>query len=115
MEVKGTIVEVANTQQITDKYKKREFVLEIAENPQYPEQVKFQFSQDKVSLLDKYAAGQEVEISFNLKGRASVNKAGEKVYYNTLEAWRIALADGSNKPEGFALPTENPDDLGLPF
>ena len=42
MEVKGKLVEIFETIQVSASFKKREFVLEYAENPQYPEVIKFE-------------------------------------------------------------------------
>ena len=69
MNIKGKILEISPTQQVTDSFKKREFVIEYAENPQYPEFVKFESIQDKCGLLDAYKPGDEIEVYFNLKGR----------------------------------------------
>ena len=40
------LVEIFEEQQVTASFKKREFVVEFAENPQYPEFVKFELIQD---------------------------------------------------------------------
>ena len=96
MEVKGKIVEILKTQQVTDTFKKREFVLEFAENPQYPEFVKFEMIQDKCSLLDNYQVGNEVTISFNLKGRKWNDPKGGVKYFNTLQAWRVQSGAAEN-------------------
>lgn len=95
MEVKGKIVEILQTQQVTDTFKKREFVLEFAENPQYPEFVKFECIQDKCGLLDNYQVGNEVTISFNLKGRKWNDPKGGVKYFNTLQAWRLQNASAA--------------------
>lgn len=100
MEVKGKIVELFQTQQVTDTFKKREFVLEFDENPQYPEFVKFEMIQDKCGLLDNYQVGNEVTISFNLKGRKWNDPKGGVKYFNTLQAWRIQNA--SAEPQNAA-------------
>jgi hypothetical protein len=89
MEVKGTIVEIFETVEVTSSFKKREFVIEYAENPTYPEYPKFELIQDKCESMDQYTAGQEVTVSFNLKGRKWVNPQGETQYFNSLQAWRI--------------------------
>lgn len=89
MEVKGKIIEINDTQQISDRFQKREFVIEYAENPQYPEFVKFECIQDKVSMLDDYAVGDEVTVFFNLKGRKWTDRQGEVKYFNSLQAWRM--------------------------
>ena len=100
MDVKGKIVEISAVQQISDSFKKREFVIEYAENPQYPEFVKFEVIQDKCGLLDDLKEAQEVNISFNLKGRKWTDKQGVVKYFNSLQAWKIQAAEaGQAAPE----------------
>jgi hypothetical protein len=94
-ELTGKIVEISDTQQVSGKFQKREFVIEYTENPQYPEYIKFECIQDKCDLLDKFAAGQEVEVMFNLKGRKWTDAKGEVKYFNSMQAWKINAA-GSN-------------------
>ena len=89
MNVTGKIIVINETQQITDSFKKRSFVLEHGDNPQYLENVEFEFNQDKCSLLDKYKVGDNVSIKFNLRGRKWTNQNGEDKYFNTLNAWFI--------------------------
>jgi len=89
MKVIGKILEIQETQHVSDTFKKRMFVLEHAENPQYPEYISFELIQDRCDLLNNFQAGQEVEISFNLKGRKWVNPEGTTKYFNSLQAWRI--------------------------
>ncbi|ELR72349.1 hypothetical protein C900_01631 [Fulvivirga imtechensis AK7] len=89
MNVKGKILEISDTQQVSNSFKKREFVLEYAENPQYPEYLKFELIQDKCSVLDSYKANDEVDVYFNLKGRKWTDPKGEVKYFNSLQAWKI--------------------------
>ncbi len=98
MKVIGKLLEMQATQQVSDTFKKRVFILEHAENPQYPEYISFELIQDRCDLLDSFQLGQEVEISFNLKGRKWVNPEGATKYFNALQAWRIeAVAPGSSQ------------------
>jgi hypothetical protein len=116
MEIKGKLTEIFNTQEVSDKFKKREFVVEYAENPQYPEYIKFEVVNDKVSILDKYKAGDAVEVHFNLRGRSWVDKLGKKSYFNTLVAWRIVKEEESQRlQEVDADVFSDNDDDGLPF
>ena len=71
MNIVGKLVEIFEAQQISDSFKKREFVVEYAENPQYPELIKFELIQDKCSLLDSFSKGNEVDVSFNFDSRES--------------------------------------------
>ena len=95
MDVKGKILEIFESQQVSASFKKREFVLEYAENHQYPELVKFELIQDKCDLLDAYQVGQEINVAFNLKGRKWVDPKGEAKYFNSLQAWRITPAENA--------------------
>lgn len=86
---KGTIKLVFDTVQVSDRFKKREFVITESNSP-YPQEVIFQLSQEKVDLVNDFKVGEEVEVSFNLRGRAWTNpKDGVTRYFNSLEAWRI--------------------------
>jgi len=86
-EVKGKLEVVYETQQVTDRFKKREFVLEV-QSGMYPEYVKFQLTQDRCGLLDPFSEGDEVNVNFNLKGRP-YTKEGKTTYFTNLEAWRL--------------------------
>ena len=110
MKVIGKILEVKDTQQVSDSFKKRSFIVEYAENPQYPEYISFELIQDRCSLLDGFQAGQEVEVSCNLKGRKWVNPEGETKYFNSLQAWRIDEATSSGSSSGMTTSTpQSPD------
>ena len=99
MEIKGKVHEVGETAQVTDSLKKRELVVEYAENPQYPEYIKFEAIQDRTSLMDGVAVGDEVEVAFNLKGRPWTNREGKTVYFTTLQLWKLTkLTGGAQAP-----------------
>ncbi|MCB0736160.1 MAG: DUF3127 domain-containing protein [Bacteroidetes bacterium] len=99
MEITGKIVEIFDEQQVTNTFKKREFVIEYADNPQYPEFIMFQAIQDKTAMLDSINVGDSVTVQFNLKGRKWQSPQGEVKYFNTLQAWRIGKpqTDGNNQ------------------
>lgn len=122
MEISGKIIEIFETQQINDSFKKREFVVEYRENPQYPELIKFECTQEKCSLLDSYKKGEDVNVSFNLRGRKWTDPQGNDKYFNTLQAWRLSkVAEGTAADNAPAAPAEEPDwlneedDGALPF
>jgi len=99
MDITGNIVEIFETQQITDSFKKREFVVEYSENPSYPEFIKFEIIQDRCALLDDYKPGDNVSVSFNLKGRKWTDPQGQTKYFNSLQAWRLEeVSSGSEAP-----------------
>lgn len=106
MDIKAKLLECHDTVTISDRFRKREFVVEYAENPSYPEYLKFEAIQDKCELLDQFEIGQEIEIHFNLKGRRWTDPSGENKYFNSLQAWRVLpasqqpAAQGGQQPQG---------------
>lgn len=95
MEVIGTIKVKFDTQRVSEKFQKREFVLTTEANTPYPQHVSFQVTQDKCTVLDQFNEGDEVKVQFNLRGREWSGPQDIK-YFNTLEAWRIERAQAGN-------------------
>jgi hypothetical protein len=101
-EISGRIFEIQPTQQVTDKFKKREFILEVKETGnsgfEFIEYIKFQAVQDKCSLLDGLNVNDQVKVSFNLRGR-KWEKDGQTSYFTNLDAWKIENEQStSNNP-----------------
>jgi len=118
MDITGKLLEKYDTQQVTDRFQKREFVIEFAENPQYPEFVKFELIQDRVSLIDSFEPGQSLKVHFNLKGRKWTDRQGEVKYFNSLQAWRVEGAEAGSAgappaPDPEAYNNNNLPDPGL--
>ena len=119
----GTIEVLNETVQVTPKFSKREFV--INDNGQYPQTISFQAAQDKCPMLDGFNVGDEVEVSFNLRGREWTSPQNEVKYFNTLDAWKIEKQANSaaSAPASAAglpsteIPTASTDaaDDDLPF
>ena len=111
------ILVVGEVQQISDKFKKRDLVVEYSDsNPDYKETIKFEMVQDKVELADNFKVGDAVNVHFNLRGRASVQKDGKTGYFNSLVIWRLTA--GEAQPEmaqsNVAVAAGDEDD-DLPF
>lgn len=98
LESSGKLLEIFDEQQVSEKFKKREFVLEIPDG-NYPQQVKFQLSQDKCSLLDQFKVGQEIKVQFNLQGKP-FTKNGTTMYFTNLGAWRLEATNSGSAPSG---------------
>jgi cell shape-determining protein MreC len=87
MELQGKLIFKSEVQQVTEKFIKRDFVIET--NEQYPQQIKFELHQDRTDLIDVYNINETITVSFNLRGRSYTDKQGETQYSNTLQAWKI--------------------------
>ena len=98
-EVQGRLHEIFDEVQVSDKFRKREFVLEIPDGS-FTQHVKFQLTQDKCGVVDQYKIGDEVKVNFNLSGKP-FTKNGTTMYFTNLQAWRIenaGAASGGGKP-----------------
>ena len=130
MQITGTIKVMRDTQQVFEKFQKREFVIQTAE--QYPQFISLELQGDKCDIIDAYVEGEEVTCDLNLRGRAWTNPEGQEKYFNTIVAWKIQRSgtqqqNSTPAPSTQTSPKEFPqanqpnsfvdesDDSGLPF
>jgi len=116
-----------DTVQRTGTFKTREFVLEKSEDiggRMITNYVKFQSVQDRTSLVDRVNIGDEIKVSFNIKG-SRWEKEGKVNYITNLDAWRIeqvqmggnaspgvdSMPDYSAPAAGASAPPDFVDDL----
>jgi len=97
LSVKGKIDQVLKPESGTSRagkdWSKREFIIETDE--QFPKKVCFTLFGDKVNLIDGLAAGQEVEVSFNLESREYNGR-----WFHNINAWKIdKVSEQNNVPE----------------
>jgi hypothetical protein len=110
------------TKQVSERFTKREFVVELADG-KYPQFVLFQLTGDRCSQLDAHKVGDQVQITFNVRGREWRNPQGEVKYFNSLDVWKIESADarrGNGNGNGRGRAAEpvyrddpRPSDLGV--
>jgi len=102
-EVTGKLVAKYDTVQRTETFKTREFVIEKTEDfngRTISNYIKFQCVQDRTSMPDRFNIGDEVKVSFNIKGTKWM-KDGRENYITNLDAWRmehIKLAQETTQP-----------------
>lgn len=120
MQAQGKIHALFDAEQVTQRFRKREFVLELDGGSRYPQYVMFQFTGDRCESLDGFAQGDEVKVEFSLRGREWTSPKGEVRYFNSLETWSIdrvgdaapADAPGGMFEDGAPPPTDDDD---IPF
>lgn len=99
-DLQGVLIVKNDTQIISDKFKKREFVIEKKEMStngfEFVDTIKFQLTQDKCSLLDKIQLGENIQVTFNIRG-TKWEKNGQVSYFVNLDAWRIESATGEQQ------------------
>ena len=107
MEINGVLKVKFDIEQVSEKFRKRLFVL--THGDKYPQHVTFQLSQDKVNLLDAYKIGDTITVHYNLEGREYNGK-----YYNQITAWKIS-GESANKSEPDSNDRGIDADQNLPF
>ncbi|MBK7036932.1 MAG: DUF3127 domain-containing protein [Bacteroidetes bacterium] len=119
-ELSGKLLELFPTQEVSATFKKREFVVEKTETASdrvFTDTIKFQLIQDRCALLDAYKVGDDVKVTFNIKG-SKWEKEGRTSYFVNLDVWKMEkLSESTSTPavsqpvvESTPLP-EGEDDL----
>jgi hypothetical protein len=118
-ELTGQLKLKKDEQKVSDSFKKREFVV-TDNSSQYPQHILFQLTQDRCRLLDNVNAGDEVKVSFFIRGREWQGKDGAIKYFTSLDAYRLEKTSGGEQrqesgsysaPETALPATEDQDDL----
>ena len=110
-EAEGKLYKKMDIQQVTDTFKKREFVVEMVDGA-YTQLVKFQMVQNNCEKLDGFNEGDEVKVTFNLRGREWTSPQGEVKYFSTLDAWKIDSQTGTSVKQ--AAPASAPTNIPSP-
>ncbi|RTL59482.1 MAG: DUF3127 domain-containing protein [Sphingobacteriales bacterium] len=96
-EITGKLVAKYDTVQRTESFRTREFVIEKTEDiggRMITNYVKFQSVQDRTAIIDRFNIGDELKVSFNIKG-TRWEKNGNINYITNLDAWRVELLNNS--------------------
>jgi hypothetical protein len=90
-EINGKVIDISPVNQVSDKFKKREFVIEKKDtggSAVFIDYIKFQLIQDKCDLINESFMNEDVKIWFNLKGN-KWERDGKINYFTNLDAWKI--------------------------
>jgi len=108
-ELTGKLIVKEDTVNISDRFKKREFVIDVPNdrNPEWNDTIKFQTTQDRTELIEPFNLGDDILVAFNIKGN-KWERDGKVNYFTNLEAWRIEKvgAGGGNTPGAAPLPNQ---------
>lgn len=96
--ITGIVYEIGRTEQRSERFQSRDLVIEKTEtagDKTFTEHIKFQATNDRCDLLDNIRVGQEVTVSFNLRGRKWENREGKVQYFTNLDIWKVEHANGT--------------------
>lgn len=118
-EMTGKIKKIFDQQDFPSGFYKQEFVVTTTED-RFPQDIKLDCLKEKVEMLKDLKEGDEVKVSFDIRGREWNER-----FYVDLSAWKIEpAAAGSSAPgkrEEQAVPAEDPgnysvdEDDDIPF
>ena len=104
-ETEGILHKKFDTENKTASFQAREFVIRHEGN--YPQFIKFQLTQDRCDIINDYNEGDQIKVSFDLRGREWNDK-----YFTNLNAWKIDKVEtansGSSESGGEFSPLEEP-------
>jgi hypothetical protein len=123
-EISGKVIDISPVNQVSDKFKKREFVIEKKETggaAVFIDYIKFQLVQDKCDLINESYLNEEIKIWFNLKGN-KWERDGKINYFTNLDAWKIEKLSAQTRDQNIQshttledIPPENDELSDLPF
>ncbi len=87
LKIEGVITKIKATEQITETFKKREFILETEEK--YPQKIKFELTQNNTDLVNDIKKQVNAVVYFNVRGREYTTNDKEVKYFVSLNAWKI--------------------------
>jgi single-strand DNA-binding protein len=98
----GKVKLVQDAKTFDSGFTKREMVVTVEEG-KYPQEINLEFVQDKTSLLDNLRVGQEVTVTFDIRGREYNGR-----YFNNLQGWKIVTANDESAMSGSEQPPAPP-------
>lgn len=112
-ELTGKIKIIQEEQTFDSGFSKREMVVTV-EDGNYPQDINLEFVKDKAKLLDDLQPGQEVTVTFDIRGREYNGR-----YFNNLQGWKVSSETMDKQSKENSTSTENlgqPDiDPDIPF
>lgn len=101
--INGTVKLVGKTQQISERFSKREVVV-TETTGQYPQHIPVEFANDKTSLLDDFGPGDQVTLTAYVNGREWTGNDGVTKHFLSLRGDRIERAGAAPSPHAAPRP-----------
>lgn len=108
-DLSGKVKLIQDAQTFSSGFTKREMVVTV-EDGKFPQDINLEFLQDKVSLLDTVQVGQEITVSFDIRGREYNGR-----YFNNLVGWKIEASAAGGAPANDDKPPVSDKDVPADF
>ena len=90
----GKVLQIGDEQVFGSGFKKKELVVTV-EDGKYPQDINLEFVQDSVSKLDAVNVGDDVKVTFDIRGREYNGR-----YFNNLQAWKLDVVSSAGGGSG---------------
>ena len=90
-EITGKLIEKYPTEQKSERFRKREFIVEVVDqngDRSFTNFIKFQTTNDRCDIIERINVNDNVKVLFNIRGN-KYEKDGRVSYFTNLDAWRI--------------------------
>ena len=112
-ELTGKIKIIQEEKTFDSGFSKREMVVTVADG-NYSQDINLEFVKDKAKLLDDLQPGQEVTVTFDIRGREYNGR-----YFNNLQGWKVSSETMDKQSKENSTSAENLDqsdiDSDIPF
>ena len=123
IETTGKLHTIFETKQVSERFTKREFVVELADNPKYPQLGAVPAQRRSLRAARRMRVGDEVRIEFSCAAASGAARNGEVKYFNSLDVWKIEplrAGRGDEDPRDMDMPPRMDEPVGpapddLPF
>ena len=82
--IEGKVLNVLPTEKISDNYSKKEIIVVVDENSEYPQKLPLYAANKKIELLSNVKSGDFLKFHINIKGKESKGR-----HFVSLEIWKI--------------------------
>ena len=99
---KAFVEYVGPTVQVSDSFRKRELIIKIDAETQYPQLIKIEAGQAKCDdeKLNEVRQGDEIDVYINLRGNQWLNpKTGVNEIFNQLSYWKMDIKRTTAQPQ----------------
>lgn len=86
--LKGKLIHKGDAKQVSEKFRVMDFVIETPDE-KYPQKVQLQILNDRIQEMDNFKIGEEIEVSFDIRGREYAEPGQPVKYYNSLNTYKI--------------------------
>lgn len=104
VDITGAITHIGDEQQISDKFSKRDIVIETGDK--YPNPLLVEFANGQMRLISGVQVGDQVTVTADIRGRRWEKPGGGEKYFVSLRGFKI---DNPDERARFKAPTFEPD------